>query len=217
MAEEKRLIGDDGWLASGALGTVAVTTFANGYWYKIVSKAVSASKFGDLEVGDFFYAPETVAATSGDTAYLLTLTTLVDLSGWMLELTGDEVEVTVLADKYKKYRRGKMDARGTASFTFIKGVTDLATGITNYFFDHVAITPNAGTPTITRTNRKTTALYLVGYLADEGADAVSTATILNVELYNMPLNMNSSEAVTMEIPFRLVGDLDPILYRITET
>jgi hypothetical protein len=27
--------------------------------------------------------------------------------------------------------------------------------------------------------------------------------------------MNSSEAVNMDIPFRLVGDTDPILYRIS--
>jgi len=214
MAEEKRLIGDDGTLSRGSLAAVAETTTLTALkWYKITAKAVAASKFGDLEVGDFYYAPAEITLTSGDEAKLLTLTTMVDLSGWSLELSGEEVDVTVLADKFKKYRKGKLDATGNATFIFIKGETDQADNLANYFFDHVAITSSG---TVTKTAKKENTLYIVGYLDDTSISGESAlATVMEVEFYNFPLNMNMSEAVQIETPFRLAGDTDPILYRIT--
>ena len=214
MAEEKRLIGDDGKLAKGSLAAVAETTTLTALsWYLITAKATVASKFGDLVVGDFYYAPCSITLTSGDEAKLLTLSDLVDLSGWSLELSADEVEVTVLADKFKKYRKGKLDANGSASFIFIKGVTDQASGLANYFYDHVAITSSG---TVTKTAKLTDPLYLVGYMDDDDdSGEAMLATVMQVEFYNFPLNLNSSEAVSIETPFRLAGDTDPILYRIT--
>lgn len=214
MAEEKRLIGDDGKLARGSLASVAETvTLTAERWYKITAKAVAASKFGDLSVGDFYYAPTSITLTSGDEAKLLTLTTVIDLSGWSLELSADEIDVTVLDDKFKKYRKGKLDATGSASFIFIKGETDQADNLANYFFDHVSITASG---VVTKTSKKENTLYMVGYLDDtEVAGEAQLATVMEVEFFNFPLNMNSSEAVSIETPFRLAGDTDPILYRIT--
>jgi len=212
MAEEKRLIGEDGRLARGALATSTVTTFAAESWYKIAAKATSSSVFGDLEVNDFYYAPVEVVGESGDTAYLLTLSDMVDLSGWSLDLTADEVEVTVLADSFKKYRKGKLDANGSASFVFIKGVTDQANNLANYYFDIVEID---ATGAVTVSVKITDTLYIIGYLAEESAGEVTLATIMEVEFFNFSLPMNSSEAVKMSIPFRLIGDVNPVLYRIT--
>jgi hypothetical protein len=213
MAEEKRLIGDDGRLARGSLAETAEdTTFAEGSWYKIATKAVAASVFGDLDVTDFYYAPIDVSATSGDTAYLLTLADMVDLSGWSLELTGDEVEVTVLQDNFKKYRKGKLDANGSASFVFIKGETDQPDNLANYYFDIVEIDESG---VVTVSQKKTDTLYLVGFLAEEDAGEVTLATVMEVEFFNFSLPMNSSEAVNMDIPFRLIGDTNPVLYRIS--
>jgi len=212
MAEEKRLIGEDGRLARGALATSTVTTFAAESWYKIAAKATSSSVFGDLEVNDFYYAPVEVVGESGDTAYLLTLSDMVDLSGWSLDLTADEVEVTVLADSFKKYRKGKLDANGSASFVFIKGVTDQPNNLANYYFDIVQID---ATGAVTVSVKITDTLYIIGYLAEESAGEVTLATIMEVEFFNFSLPMNSSEAVKMSIPFRLIGDVNPVLYRIT--
>jgi len=214
MAEEKRLIGDDGRLARGSLAAIAEdTTFEEDSWYLITAKAAAASKFGDLVVGDFFYAPCDVDATADDEAKLLTLSSMVDLSGWSLELTGDEVEVTVLNDKFKKYRKGKLDANGSASFVFIKGETDTADNLANYYFDIVTI---SATGTIVVSSKLTDSLYIVGYLCEEtAAGDVTLATVMQVEFFNFSLPMNSSEAVNMDVPFRLVGDTDPVLYRIT--
>ena len=212
MAEERRLIGDDGKLVRGSLGAVETTTFSADTWYKIKAKAASNSVFGDLEINDFVRFPIDVSAASGDEAYSLTETDLVDLSGWSLSLSGDEVEVTVLADKFKKYRKGKLDANGTASFVFIKGETDQANSLSNYFFDNVEI---AADGTVTKTDKLESSLYLVGYLDDTTTSGeVMLATVMEVEFFNFELPMNSSEAVNMEVPFRLIGDTDPILYRI---
>jgi hypothetical protein len=134
------------------------------------------------------------------------------LKGWSLELSGEEVDVTVQGDSFKKYRKGKLDANGTASFVFMKGETDQAGGLANYFFDNVAISA-AGA--VTRSNKKEDTLFLLGYLDDTTVSgAAKLATLMQVEFFNFSLPMNMSEAVQMEVPFRLAGDTDPILYRI---
>ena len=210
--EEKRIIGDDGSLVRATIAaTLTSGTFAVGWW-KIGQKAVSASKFGDLEVGDLYYAPASVSGTAGDKAYGITTTDLVDLSGWSLELAADEVEVTVLADTYKKYRKGKMDANGTASFVFIKGETDTAGNLANYFFKEATITASG---TVTVSPRSNNSLFLIGYIDNEtDSGEYKSVTAFEVEFFNFSLPMNSSEAVSMEVPYRLVGATDPILYRI---
>lgn len=213
MAEERRLIGDDGKLMRGTLaGSAEDTTFAEDTWYKIKAKAESDSVFGDLAVDDFVRFPTDITATSGDEAYALTTSQFLDLSGWSLDITGDEVEVTVLNDTYKKYRKGKQDAQGTCSFVFIKGISDDEDELANYFFDVVHI---SATGAVTVYSRSTDTIYLVGYLDDTTTSGEAMlATIMEVELFNFSLPMNMSEAVTMDVPFRLQGDSDPILYRI---
>lgn len=214
----KRLIGDDGKLFRATLGNTeytSTTPIPARSWVKISAKA-TVSSFGALAVGEFFYNPKatSLTVTSGDKYYLLTPTTLLDLSGWSLELSGDEVEVTVMNDTYKKYRKGKLDAKGTASFVFIKGETDQDGNLANYFFKEVDIdaTGAVGTPS----NRLDTSLYMVGYLDDDTtAGETMLATIFEVEFFNFSLPENSSQAVKMDVPFRLIGDTDPILYRIT--
>jgi hypothetical protein len=210
--EEKRIIGDDGSLVRASIAaTLTSGTFAVGWW-RIGALAASNSRFGTLEVGDLYYAPVSVAGTAGDAAYAITTTDLVDLSGWSLELAADEVEVTVLADTYKKYRKGKMDANGTASFIFIKGETDTAGNLANYFFKEAVITASG---TVSVSARSNDSLFLIGYIDNETtAGQYKSVTAFEVEFFNFSLPMNSSEAVSMEVPFRLVGAVDPILYRI---
>lgn len=212
MADIKRLIGDDGKLVRATVsGVVASGTIAAG-WYKIVAKA-GTSKFGDLAVGDYYYAPAPVALNAGDTANAVTTTDLADLKGWSLELSADEVEVTVINDTYKKYRKGKLDANGTCSFVFIKGETDSSSGLSKYFFK-VADINAAGTVTAVA-ERSDDSLLLIGYMDnDTTSGEYFIATAFDVEFMNFAVPMNSSEAVEMEVPFRLVGGTDPILYKV---
>jgi len=214
MADIKRLIGDDGKLVRAAVAAVATSgTLAEG-WYKIASKAVAASQFGDLVIGDFYPSPGAIALTAGDSAYALTLTDMADLKGWGLELTADEVEVTVIKDIYKKYRKGKLDAKGSASFVFIKGETDAADGLASYFYKIATVTASGVVSSVVE--RSDESLLLIGYVDNEETSGqYFIATAFEVEFFNFNFPMNSSEAVEMEVPFRLVGDTDPILYKVT--
>lgn len=220
MPDGKRLIGDDGKLVRCAIAAVATSGSLTEGWWKISAKATSSSAFdavagdGDLEIGDFFYAPAAVTLTANDAAYAITTYDMGDLSGWSLELSADEVETTVLIDTYKKYRKGKLDANGSATFTFIRGTTDNITdGLSKYFFKTATISA-AGVVTDV-TLRSDDSLYLIGYIDNEQAAGDSfLATMLQVEFFNFSFPMNSSEAVQFEVPFRLVGDTDPILYKI---
>jgi hypothetical protein len=210
----KRLIGDDGMLARGSVAAVATSGSLAEGWYKIKDKAAVASAFGNLLAGEFYYAPATVTLTAGDGAYAIALTDLADLKGWSLELAGDEVEVTVVKDTYKKYRKGKLDANGSASFVFIKGETDASNGLASYFFKVATI--NAAGVVTSVVNRSDDSLLLIGYMdAEEASGQYFLATCFEVEFFNFSAPMNSSEAVEMEVPFRLVGDTDPILYKVT--
>lgn len=210
----KRLIGDDGKLVRATRAVSPSSGVLAEGWYKIAAKAVSNSAFGDLAVGDYFPAPASVTLAAGDTAYLLTITDLQDLKGWGLELSADEVEVTVIKDTYKKYRKGKLDAKGSANFVFIKGETDADGGLASYFFKMANITASGTVSSVTE--RSDESLLLIGYVDNETTDGeYYIATAFDVEFFNFNLPMNSSEAVEMEVPFRLVGDTDPILYKVT--
>ena len=214
MADIKRLIGDDGKLVRASVGASPVSgTLAEG-WYKVQAKAASLSQFDNLAVGDYYYAPASVALTAGDAAYAVTTTVMADLKGWSLELSADEVEVTVCADTYKKYRKGKLDANGSASFVFIKGETDASDGFASYFFKIATIDATGEVTSVVE--RSDDSLLLIGYMdAEEGAGQYFLATAFEVEFMNLPLNLNTSEAQEIESNFRLVGSTDPILYKVT--
>jgi hypothetical protein len=215
MADIKRLIGDDGRLVRATVASIATANSLPSGWSKIAAKAASNSHFGDLDVGDYYYNPTVSGVlTAGDTAYLVTTVDMADLTGWSVELTADEVEVTVLADTYKKYRKGKLDAKGSCSFVFIKGETDAAGGLASFFFKMATIS-NAGAVSAV-TERSDDSLLLIGYMDAEDASAqYFIATAFDVEFFNFSVPMNSSEAVKMEVPFRLVGATDPVLYKVT--
>jgi len=183
-------------------------------WYKISHVASGTSAFGDLIATDFYYAPTTVALQPGDAAYAITVTDLQDLKGWSLALSADEVEVTVIKDTYKKYRKGKLDANGSASFVFIKGETDAADGLASYFYKVATIDATGAVTSVVE--RSDDSLLLIGYVDKEDASGqYFMATCFEVEFFNFEFPMKSSEAVEMEVPFRLVGDTDPIFYKVT--
>jgi hypothetical protein len=210
----KRLIGDDGKLVRASVGTAPLTVLSGLNWFKIATKKTVGSDFGDLAVGDYYYAPATKTVSGADAAYLVTTTDMADLSGWSLELSADEVEVTVMDDTYKKYRKGKLDANGTCSFVFIRGTTDASDGLARYFMKVATIDAAGAVSSVT--SRSSDSLLLIGYLdKEETAGDYFLATAFEVEFMTFTLPMNSSEAVTMEVPYRLVGGTDPVLYKVT--
>lgn len=180
------------------------------------------SRMGALTVGEFVYndlstdidlTPTDGAATgTEDKVAPLTFTTLLDLSGWSLELSADEVDVTVLGDTVKKYRKGKQDANGQMEFVFMKGETDLAGNLANYFMPISTVNANG---TVEYSARKTTPLYVLGYLDESSVTGEYTmAMLFQVEFMSFSLPMNDSQAVKVSPKFRLSGSVNPTIYRI---
>lgn len=216
----KRLVGDDGALYKMTIGTTPVLggagTIAKGAWVKIASKATT-SFFGGLDVGDYYMAPVDLGATeitdSNDTWYTATPSKLADVIGCSLSVTAEEVDVTVLEDEFKKYRRGKKDATGTLKFNFIQDITDVAGGIGNSFY---RICETAADGSVTVTNVDEDPIVLVLYMNyDEDAGDKVTATVMEVELYNFDIPVDMSTAISTESTIRLSGDTDPTMYHIT--
>jgi hypothetical protein len=222
----KRLIGEDGYVAKGTLGAIVTATLAGGEkvdkdtWVRIVTKASADSIFGELAVGQFYYAPvdrvgEYVGASDLDSWEVLTLEKMVDGISWSVEIAADEIETTVNADRFKQYRRGKLDASGNASFLYISGVTDLPGGLANRFFDIVTISAT-GVAEVEPADADS--IYLVGYLNEGAAKAgenQTVATVMKVELFNFALPSAMGEPGNIDVPFRLVDGNDPVLYTIT--
>lgn len=180
------------------------------------------SRFSALAVGEFVYNDLTTsidlsvtdAAATGteDKIAPLTMTTLLDLSGWSLEMSADEVDVTVLGDTVKKYRKGKQDANGQMEFVFMKGETDLAGNLANYFMPISTVNLNG---TAEYSARKTTPLYVLGYLDESTvAGEYTMAMLFQVEFMSFSLPMNDSQAVKVSPKFRLSGSVNPTIYRI---
>jgi hypothetical protein len=213
----KRIIGEDGKLTKGSLGATVVATtgdaipIAANKFVKIITKASTGSIFGNLPVGAFYISPiemdgHYVGANDLDSS-------MYDLTGWSLEISSDEIETTVLLDNFKKYRKGKKDANGSASFVYIKGTTDASDGLLNQFFQIAEI---SATGVVTFNDINTDPVYIIGYVdSPSTAGYIREVTIMQVEFFNFALPMNMGEAMNIETPFRLVGDSDPIFYKIT--
>jgi hypothetical protein len=161
MAEERRLVGNDAKLMRGTKGSLVTqvvgetNTIASDTWVMIAAKSSVGSAFGGLVAGDMYYnttaaaiTPNYVGAGDADAWYPFTFADMLDLAGWSIELTKDKIDVTVIADSVKKYRNGKADATGSASFVFIKGISDVATsGIMDSFF-RIADIDDTGVATV---------------------------------------------------------------------
>lgn len=116
---DKRLIGEDASLYRFTLGTLVegdgTTTLTAGKIYKIATLATTSIFPTDFKVGDYFFATTAIVPAVGDNYYPVTETLVADCNSWAMTLSSDEIEVTVLADNAKKYRKGKTDISGTVT------------------------------------------------------------------------------------------------------
>lgn len=223
------------------------TTFASGTTYICVSKAASASVIpvgvgelftptvaltaasgdtaystttilGGLEVGQYYIAPQTVTVGTADKFYAVTTSKLADVKGASLNVSAEEVDVTVAGDRFKKYRRGKFDADGSCSFIFMKGTTDESDGIAHQFYDIHKIDFSGQ---VESTLRSDDPLLLILYLDDESNTSAAEqtyklCTIFEATFFNFDYKGESSTAVATDSKFRLYGSADPVLYKVWE-
>lgn len=194
---------------------------APGAWVKIIAKShATTGMFGELSVGDLYYNASAVAqpvtpGAAGDEWRLLTLGDMLDLAGWSLEITAERIDVTVAADTVRKYRNGKRDANGSASFVFVKGISDDATaGLMKSFFKIVQFSNNGTTIDVTPIDTGTFLLLAYMDATDDEAGSYKLATAFEVEFEGFPLNFRMSEAANLDINFHLVGSTNPTVYKL---
>lgn len=194
-------------LATGSLaeGTVSFTLDGTVFTFEIRSSIFPIGySAGDLWLG------EGSTFTATDSAKLTTFTEIADITSFTLEYSADEIEVTVLADEVKKYRRGKTDMSGTVEGINIISEMNKAGSFINRFMKIVSAT--AGN-VATLNEIDGSALYCQFYIQKDSLTVGETHAFLfaQVDLYGTSLGASVADAQSWSSNVRIIGN-DPILY-----
>ena len=231
MSEEKPLVGDDGAFYTGKLGSTeyegdgtktlhvlvggtGATSGGEGF-YVITAKAASGSVFPDkAKVGELYPALGTEVLASGDKVKKLSLTHVADCTGWQIDITQSEIDVTRLVDKFKKYRLGKKDASGTVNSIMTLGVSDEADGMIAKTIKTFRRKISGSTATVTITDVANEPVYFLGYVNKTDVPGETEAFIFGqVYLFNVKLGGSTGNAQSFDSSMRLTGQ-DPVFYSL---
>ncbi len=208
-----RLTGADATLYKYTPGTSALETgvATKGAFYKIASKTTSASIFGDFAVGQLWMGDGTSEFTATDTAYLMAETLIEDCSSFNFELNADEIEVTVLKDQVKKYRKGKSDMSGTITgINFISEMRKKGSVLNRFLTVVTGKSEHSTAPVIN--DLESGDFYIKAYLNDETAVGETQAFLFGqVELFGYSLGAETSSAQSWSSGVRFIGD-DPVVW-----
>ena len=164
----------------------------SGSWYKIVAVSGTAVFPAGYVAGDLVLGNgQTLSATN--TAQLATFTSIADCNSFDFSFSADEVEVTVLTDSVKKYRKGKTDLSGTVRGINIITEMKKAGSILNRFLRTVSATA-ANVATLSTVDGSD--FYIQAYLQDDTTTAGETHAFLfgQVELYGYSLGAAIGDA-----------------------
>ena len=231
MSEEKPLVGDDGAFYTGKLGSTeyegdgsktlhvlvggtGATSGGEGM-YVITAKAASGSVFPDkAKVGELYPALGTEVLASGDKVKKLSLTHVADCTGWQIDITQSEIDVTRLVDKFKKYRLGKKDASGTVNSIMTLGVSDEADGMIAKTIKTFRRKISDQTTTVPITDVANDPVYFLGYVNKTDVPGETEAFIFGqVYLFNVKLGGSTGNAQSFDSSMRLTGQ-DPVFYSL---
>jgi len=161
--------------------------------------------------GELFPAIGTEVPAAGDKFRVLNLTHIADASSWSLAITQNEIDVTRLNDRFRKYRLGKKDAQLSLASIFTVGESDQVGGVINRNMKLI-IRKKDGTYIVSdEANRS---LYMLGFvnkaaLPEETHDFV----FCKIYLYNARLGGQSGSAQSYDANGRLT-DMDPVFYSL---
>jgi hypothetical protein len=208
-----RLTGADATLYKYTPGAAALEsgTAGKGKFYKIATKASSASIFDGFTVGDLWMGDGTSAFTTGDSAYLMTETLIEDCSSFSFELNADEIEVTVLKDQVKKYRKGKSDMSGTITgINFISEMRKAGSVLNRFLKVVTGKSLHTAKPVVN--DIESGDFYIKAYLNDETAVGETQAFLFGqVELFGYSLGAETANAQSWSSGVRFIG-ADPVIW-----
>ena len=230
QTNEKPLVGDDGAFFTGHLGqeyvgdgTKTLHVLVNGAeatsggdgMYIISAKAATGSIFPNkLKVGELFPAVGTEVLADGDKVKKLELTHVADCTGWELNVSQSEIDVTRLKDTYKKYRLGKKDASGTVNSILTLGVSDQADGMIAKTMKTFRRTISDSRTVIEVTEIGNDPIYFVGYVNKTDVAGETEAFVFGqVYLFNIKLGGSTGSAQSYDSNMRLTG-MDPVFYSL---
>jgi len=207
-----RLCGADASFFKATVATVATTsgTMAAGSFYKIATISGTTTFPTGYVVGDIFLGDAAKSFSVGNSAYLLTSIQAIDASFFKIDFAADEIEVTVLADSNKKYRKGKNDVSGTVEgINFISEMSKAGSFLNRFLRTASATSANV----VTALNAQVASdLYGVFYLNDDTTTGeIQTFMVAQIEFYGYSLGAAIGDAQSWSSNIRLIG-ADPIVY-----
>lgn len=206
-----RLTGADATLMKASFAAAGAVLSTAGTWYKITKRETGTTVFPlGYEVGDLWLGDGLKTFDANNTADTVTFTELADVTSFTLEYSADEIEVTVLADEVKKYRRGKADMSGTIEG--INRITEMVKSgsFVNRFMRVVTATA-ANVSTLNVQNNDP--LYCQFFIQKDTSTIKETHAFLfaQVDLFGTSLGAAIGDAQSWSSGLRIVGN-DPILY-----
>mgnify|MGYP000536628000 CR=1 FL=1 len=212
MAKE-RLIGKDAVLTKVTFGTEVSTGSLNAKsFYKVTAKAGTGSIFGTLSVGDIFYTGNTSKTLgTGDKAMPITETPFLDSNGWEMTISSKEVDVTLAADGFEKFRLGKKSVEGSVTGIIVPSATLAAGGIVNRFLRLIKF---ASDGSVTVNEIDSSPIFIKGVIQKDMTSGETYAFVFaQIELFGCKLGGKGDSAQEFESKFKLAG-ADPVFYTI---
>lgn len=227
--EEKPLVGDDGKFMTGKKGQtytgdgtstlnvlVAGTDATSGGDGMYIITAMGADTFfpEGMKIGELYPATGKEVLAEGDTIQKIDFTEVADCTGWQLQITQAEIDVTRLKDDFKKYRLGKKDATGTVNSIMTLGVSDEPDGMVGRNMKLFRREVKDGSETVTVSVPSGESLYFLGYLNMTDVPGETQAFVFaEIYLYNMNLGGSTGNAQSYDASMRLTGQ-DPVFYSL---
>lgn len=227
--EEKPLVGDDGKFMTGKKGQtytgdgtstlnvlVAGTDATSGGDGMYIITAMGADTFfpEGMKIGELYPATGKEVLAEGDTIQKIDFTEVADCTGWQLQITQAEIDVTRLKDEFKKYRLGKKDATGTVNSIMTLGVSDEPDGMVGRNMKLFRREVQDGQETVTVSVPSGESLYFLGYLNMTDVPGETQAFVFaEIYLYNMNLGGSTGNAQSYDASMRLTGQ-DPVFYSL---
>ena len=228
--EEKPLVGDDGKFMTGKKGQIytgdgtstlnalvagsEATTGGDGM-YLITAIAEDSFFPKGMQVNELYPATGKEVLKNGDSLQKIDFKEVADCTGWQLQISQAEIDVTRLKDEFKKYRLGKKDATGTVNSIMTLGVSDEPDGMVgrNMKLFRREFTKE-GTEKITVSVPSDEALYFLGWLNMTDVPGETQAFVFaQIYLYNMNLGGSTGNAQSYDASMRLTG-VDPVFYSL---
>ena len=167
-----------------------------------------------MKIGELYPASGKEVLADGDKIQKIDFTEVADCTGWQLQITQAEIDVTRLKDEFKKYRLGKKDATGTVNSIMTLGVSDEPDGMVGRNMKLFRREVKDGTETVTVSVPSGESLYFLGYLNMTDVPGETQAFVFaEIYLYNMNLGGSTGNAQSYDASMRLTGQ-DPVFYSL---